>query len=56
MYKENYMLPEIDDPDVNNLENFLEEFYDFVAQKISDDGYILFADTYKKINELLEKY
>jgi hypothetical protein len=56
MYKENYMLPEIDDPDVNNLENFLEEFYDFVARKISDDGYILFADTYKKINELLEKY
>lgn len=56
MYKENYTLPDINDPDVDNLKKFLESFYDFVALKVSEDGYILFADTYRKINELLEKY
>jgi len=56
MYKENYLLPDIEDPNVNNLKKFLDSFYDYISHELSTNGYILFADTYKKIDELLEKY
>lgn len=55
MIKE-HNLPEITDVDVNNVYNFLEEFYTTICHKLATDGSVLKSFLYTYIEKLLEKY